>query len=109
MTFEEYQKKAETFAIYKRIPGFEYLYPALGIAGEAGEVVEKLKKLFRRDELPTEEAKTEIKKELGDVLWYTSQIATELGLSLGDVADNNISKLEDRKSRGTLHSTGDNR
>ncbi len=110
MNFDEYQKKAQETAVYKRITGFEYLYPALGLAGESGEVIEKLKKLFRKDEAPSAEALQEIKKEIGDVLWYVSQIATEMKLSLGEIAAGNIEKLKDRKERGVLHAAGgDNR
>lgn len=109
MNFNEYQKLAKEMAIYKRIEGFEYIYPALGLAGESGEVIEKLKKAFRKDEALKSEDRDNLKKEIGDVLWYLSQIATELNLSLGEIADLNIKKLQDRKKRGVLHSTGDNR
>jgi len=109
MKFDEYQKKADGTALYKRIPGYEYIYPVLGLAGETGEVVEKFKKMIRADEALTDDKKIEIKKELGDVLWYLSQIGTELGISLEEIALANLEKIEDRKKRGVLHSSGDNR
>ena len=63
------------------------MFPVLGLVGEAGEVAEKIKKVLRDNEGKIEEEqKKEIKKELGDVLWYLSQLATELGLSLTDIA-----------------------
>lgn len=82
----------------------------MGLAGEAGEIAEKIKKVLRDDNgLITNEKKQEIKKELGDVLWYVSQIATELGLSLEESASFNIEKLTSRKERGKLQGSGDDR
>ena len=101
----EYQNKAKKFAQYPK----GYIYPVLGLAGEAGEVVEKFKKLFRSQIQPSENDKIEISKELGDVLWYVATICTELGLSLQDVADKNIEKLESRLERGVINGKGDNR
>lgn len=87
-----------------------YIYPILGLVGEAGEVAEKIKKVNRvgRSEFTDEERK-EILKELGDVLWYMSQLSTELGLSLEEVASKNIEKLQSRLKRGVINSDGDNR
>ena len=109
MTFDEYQKLSKGTAQYSDfIPAWIYL--ALGLAGESGEVVDKLKKVARNhDGNFTEESKLEIQKELGDVLWYISQLCEELGLSLGEVAEMNRAKLEDRKARGVIRSRGDNR
>jgi NTP pyrophosphatase (non-canonical NTP hydrolase) len=109
MNFEEYQKKSRKTAKYPDA-GSNFIYPTLGLSGEAGEVAEKIKKVIRDDGgevLP--EKKAEIEKELGDVLWYVSQIATELGLELETVAAKNIEKLYSRLERGTLHGSGDNR
>lgn len=109
MTFEEYQKKSRKTAKYPDA-GSNFIYPTLGLAGEAGEVAEKIKKVIRDDGgevLP--EKKKDIEKELGDVLWYVSQIATELGLSLEEVAEKNIEKLYSRLERDKLHGDGDNR
>lgn len=104
MDFDEYQGKAKETAIYPR--EHAVFYPALGLSGEVGELNNKIKKRMRDGrELDLED----MKGELGDVLWYLSQVATDLGLSLDDVARSNIEKLRSRKERGVLHGSGDNR
>ena len=109
MTFEEYQKLSRQTAIYPN-KDHNFIYPTLGLTGEAGEVAEKIKKVLRDHQgMMTEEKREEIKKELGDVLWYVAQIATELGLPLDEVAKNNIEKLFSRMERGKLQGEGDNR
>jgi NTP pyrophosphatase (non-canonical NTP hydrolase) len=109
MNFEEYQKKSRKTAVYPKI-GESFVYPALGLGDEAGEVLGKIKKIFRdKNGVVDEATKKEIKKELGDVLWYLSQLSTELDLSLDDIAQANIEKLQSRLERGTLHGNGDNR
>jgi NTP pyrophosphatase (non-canonical NTP hydrolase) len=109
MTFEEYQKESRKTAIYPNA-GSNFVYPTLGLAGEAGEVAEKIKKVIRDDNgIVSEEKKQEIKKELGDVFWYVAQIATELDLNLDDVARANLEKLFSRMDREKLNGSGDNR
>lgn len=109
MTFEEYQKQADSTAMYPNI-GDNFIYPTLGLAGETGEVVEKVKKIIRDDgSAVSEEKKEEIKKELGDVLWYIARLSAELGFTINEVAELNIKKLNSRKERGVLHGNGDNR
>lgn len=109
MTFKEYQKISRRTAIYPNA-GENFIYPVLGLCGEAGEVAEKIKKILRDDGgVVSEEKKEELKKELGDVLWYISQLATELGVSLEDIAQANLKKLLSRKKRGALKGSGDNR
>jgi len=109
MTFDEYQKLTGKTAIYPDI-GKGFVYPTLGLVGEAGEVAEKVKKIFRdQGGIVTDEKKEEIKKELGDVLWYLSQVSHEFGLSLDEVARFNIEKLNSRKERGKISGDGDNR
>ncbi len=113
MELNDYQKKARETALYPRV-GNNFIYPALGLAGETGEVVEKIKKLMRNDgvETPdkvTPEKRDEIVKEMGDVLWYLSQLASELDVDFSLVAERNIEKLSSRKERGMIHSEGDNR
>lgn len=109
MNFEEYQKQSRKTAIYPRA-GNNYIYPTLGLANEAGEVVGKVKKVIRdKNEIMDEEEKTAIAKELGDVLWYIAQIATELNLSLDEIAKKNIEKLSSRLNRGKIGGNGDNR
>ncbi len=109
MDFEYYQKKSRETAIYKN-KGNNFIYPTLGLAGETGEVAEKIKKVLRDDDgIMTKEKKEEIKKELGDILWYLSQLATELNLSLDKIAKFNLEKIFSRKKRGKLHGSGDDR
>lgn len=109
MTFDEYQKQSRKTAKYPNI-GKNFVYPTLGLAGESGEVAEKIKKVLRdKNGIIDETTRAEITKELGDVLWYLSQIASELGLPLENVASENIKKLFSRKERGKLGGNGDNR
>ncbi len=109
MTFDEYQKLSRETAIYPD-KGKNFVYPTLGLIGEAGEVAEKIKKILRdKNRTINKETKKELAKELGDVLWYLSQLITELNLSLDKVASLNIDKLSSRKERDILHGSGDNR
>ena len=90
--------------------GNNFIYPVLGLCGESGEIAEKIKKVIRDEGgVASDLKKEEIKKELGDVLWYISQIATELGLSLDAVAKANIEKLQSRLERNKISGSGDNR
>ena len=87
-----------------------YIYPALGLAEEAGEVAGKYAKAVRDNAgVIDEERKKEIIKELGDVLWFVSELCTNLGVALSDVAQKNLDKLASRKERGMIHGSGDNR
>lgn len=109
MTFREYQEKSRKTAIYPNL-GFNFVYPTLGLVGEAGEVAEKMKKVLRDKEgVMTDEKRLELKKELGDVMWYIAQLATELNLDMNDIAQTNIDKLYSRMDRGVLHGSGDER
>ena len=113
MQFSIYQTDSRITAKYPNI-GHNFIYPTLGLVGEAGEVAEKIKKLIRDSgvEDPTlvsDSDRQEIKKELGDVLWYLTQIATEFGIELSDVAETNLAKLKSRMERGQLGGNGDNR
>ena len=104
MEFNEYQKLARTTAVYPE--QYKIMYPALGLAGEVGEVCEKIKKHFRDD---TPLNKEELKKELGDVLWYLAIVSEDCGIELDDVAVTNYLKLKSRKERDVIHGSGDNR
>lgn len=109
MDFETYQKNSRKTAVYPKI-GYNFIYPTLGLAGESGEVVEKIKKLIRdKNGVVDEKAKQEITEELGDVLWYLSQLATELDLSLDEIASENLQKLFSRLERNKIQGDGDNR
>jgi len=109
MNFTVYQKRARKTAIYPNL-GNNFIYPTLGLTGEAGEVAEKIKKVLRdKNGLIDKNTRQELKKELGDVLWYLANLATEVGLSLEEIARTNLKKLASRKKRGKLHGSGDNR
>jgi len=109
MNFNEYQQKARQTAIYPNRDN-NFIYPTLGLVGEAGEVAEKIKKVIRDNNgIITQEKKEEIKKELGDVLWYIANLAHELNIDLEDVAGSNIEKLFSRMERDKVHGDGDNR
>lgn len=110
MNFDEYQKRASETAGYPEPGGHGFIYPTLGLAGEAGEVAEKIKKVIRDEGGVISDVKRlEIQKELGDVLWYVSEIARQLAIKLDDVATQNIEKLASRKARGVISGSGDNR
>lgn len=109
LTFTEYQKKARETAVYPDI-GNNFVYPTLGISGEAGEISEKVKKILRDDDgVISEETKQELIKEIGDELWYLANFSEEIGVDLGEVAEQNLKKLSSRKKRGKLQGSGDNR
>jgi len=104
-----YQEKACETAIFPKNKAMEYL--TLGLTGEAGEIANKVKK-FIRDGAAQDEylaKRIEIGYEIGDVLWYCAVLAEELDMNLGHIMENNLQKLADRKSRGTLSGSGDNR
>ena len=102
MYLSQYQAKAKETAIYPEDKALEYL--ALGLTGEAGEVANKVKKVIRDGSSPDN-----IIHELGDVLWYLAMLSTELGYSLDTIADKNLWKLANRKTRNVLGGSGDNR
>mgnify|MGYP000536522891 CR=1 FL=1 len=106
--FNAYQRMAAKTAIYP--DEHRILYPALGLAGEAGEVANKVKKLIRDgpDGRP-EDWREQISSEIGDVLWYCAALATDLNLTLGMIASLNEKKLSARKRAGTLGGSGDER
>jgi NTP pyrophosphatase (non-canonical NTP hydrolase) len=99
----EYQDMAAATAIYKT--EHQVIYPALGLAAEAGEVANKVKKILRDGKFDREG----ISDEIGDCLWYIAALCRDLNVDLSEVAKNNISKLRDRKERGTLKGSGDKR
>ena len=109
MDFDNYQKEARKTAIYPN-KGQNFIYPTLGLVGESGEVAEKIKKILRdKNGYLDKKSKLAIKKELGDVLWYLSNLCDELGFSLNDVAKKNLEKLNLRLTRDKISGSGDDR
>jgi NTP pyrophosphatase (non-canonical NTP hydrolase) len=104
MEFKQYQSLAKTTAIYPE--NARITYPCLGLAGEVGEVCEKVKKHIRDGRVLDKE---DLTKELGDVLWYLSALAGDLGIDLEDVAKTNYEKLKSRMERNVISGSGDNR
>lgn len=108
MTFDEYQKKARETAFYPQ--HLKVIYPVIGLAGETGEVCEKVKKVLRDKQGHFDaEAKDAIIKELGDTIWYLANICHDLEITLEEVASKNIEKLQARKDRNKLAGSGDDR
>ncbi len=108
MELADYQRLSRRTAEYPREAWLAY--PALGLAGEAGELAEHAKKAIRDDGAEiSAERRAAMSKELGDVLWYVAQLASELGLDLDDVAQQNLEKLLSRQRRGVLSGSGDDR
>ena len=109
MLISDYQRLSRRTATYPGA-GENIVYPTLGLAGEAGEVAEKVKKLMRDDGgVMSDERRAALAGELGDVLWYVAQVATEAGLDLAEVAQANLDKLLSRQERGVLSGSGDAR
>ena len=108
LKLREYQDKAVKTAIYGE--GSKINYPILGLVGEAGELANKYKKVLRDDNgILHPDKRAALADELGDVLWYVAALARDLGVSLDDVAKKNLDKLYDRKARGVISGSGDNR
>lgn len=107
-SFVEYQDKASETAIYSS--EWMILYPTLGLAGEAGELSNKVKKLLRdANGNVSEQARLDIMGEIGDVLWYVAALCNDLDASMEIIATENINKLQSRKRRGVLRGSGDTR
>ena len=107
----EYQKQARTTAIYPGKGGLMgKIYCGLKLAGESGEVAEKIGKVLRdNNSIFSPEKTLELAKEIGDVLWYIASLAHELGFELDQIAVMNLSKLKARANNNKLHGEGDNR
>ena len=109
MHANEYQDRALETAIYPN-RGDNFVYPALGLVGEAGEVADKLKKVIRDNNgVLTDAVKDAVAAELGDTMWYVAVLASELGYGLDEIMAKNLAKLNSRKERGMLSGSGDNR
>lgn len=103
MEIKQYQQQAYTTATET---SRNIYYMTMGLAGEAGEIANKVKKVMRDSRVIDRE---DLAKEIGDVLWYVAGICTVLDLDLNDVAEANLKKLADRKARGVISGSGDNR
>lgn len=110
MKISEYQSEAQKTAIFpNELPDFlevGQVYTVLGQSGESGEIQEKMKKAIREDD---ETYIEDMRSEVGDVLWYLSQVCEEFDWEMEDIAEENIEKLQDRRERGQLTGEGDNR
>ena len=109
MQANEYQTGALQTAIYPNASN-NFVYPALGLVGEAGEVADKLKKVIRdNDGVLTDPVRDAVAKELSDVCWYVAVLAWELDYTLEEIMQMNLDKLRSRADRGVLGGSGDNR
>lgn len=113
MELNEYQKKAAKYDLSEATTDLKavgFIEKVLGLAGEAGETADKIKKVLRdKNGVLSDEDKGLITKELGDTLWYIASIARYLGVPLSEVASGNIDKLESRYQRDVIHGEGDKR
>lgn len=108
LDFDTYQAHATETAIYP--DNLKIMYPAMGLAGEVGEVLNKIKKIYRDEQGQLSDAKREeLTKEVGDCLWYIAALCTDLDISMGHAAEGNFRKLIDRMNRGVIGGSGDNR
>tara|TARA_R100001510_G_scaffold47318_1_gene44595 strand:- start:40 stop:396 length:357 start_codon:yes stop_codon:yes gene_type:complete len=103
MDMDDYQKSAAETAIYSG--KHAVIYPALGLAAEAGEVANKVKKILRDGDFD----RKAIADEVGDCLWYIAALCRDLNINMNDVARANLTKLQDRQKRGVISGSGDKR
>lgn len=106
MNADDYQEECHATAIYPADQGV--LYTLLGLGNEAGEAQGKYKK-YIRDNMNWPDVRENLISELGDVLWYCAELATNLEVSLSEVMSRNLLKLQSRQTRGTLSGSGDSR
>jgi len=107
MELNEYQDKTAETAAYPHIGNQPFVYPAMGLAGETGEILNKIKKIYRdQGGFLSDEVREKLGDEIGDVLWYVAQLATSLELELNEIALDNLAKLKSRKERGVLGGSG---
>ena len=108
LDFDQYQKEAAETAIYPT--RYSIIYPAMGLANEAGEVLGKIKKVLRDSNGDfTVEQRLKIGDEVGDVLWYIAALCEDLGTPMSLIANKNLNKLSSRKERGKLGGSRDDR
>lgn len=108
VSFEEYQSESAKTAVFPEDKALTYL--TLGLTGEAGEFADKVKKIIRDSEGEiSPELRELLLKELGDVLWYLTQLCSYFNVSLSEVASMNLAKLFKRMANGTINGSGDER
>ena len=108
MNFTEYQNKAKETSRYPET--YRVIYPAMGVSGEAGEIANKVQKLMRdKNMILEDEDRRSLALELGDVLWFISALAGDLGYDMETIAKMNIQKLADRNARNVIGGSGDTR
>lgn len=105
MTFAQYKKFVESTIKYPK----GWIYPALALAEEAGEVAGKFAKLLRHGGADDYVFRSKVAKELGDVLWNLTALAHEISFDLETIAIRNVEKLKERQAKGTIHGSGDDR
>lgn len=110
MDLDGYQYEAHETSYNTMIGNDPLLYPVLGLCGESGELANKVKKIYRDSGgYPSIDERNAVIDELADSLWYIAEIATQLNVSLSDVASANLEKLRNRQQRGVIGGSGDNR
>lgn len=108
MHLDAYQAEASSTAIYPK--QFSIMYPSLGLAAEAGEVANKVKKIYRDNGgLIDDQIRQAVADEVGDVLWYVACLSKDLNIPLSEIAQRNLDKLKSRLERGVIGGSGDNR
>lgn len=107
-SLDEYQAFVRSTKVYDK--EYKLVYPVLGLVNEAGEVAGKIKKLMRDDNGQLSQERFEdIISELGDVLWYVTAVADDLGVTVSDIFYENFTKLKSRQERGMIKGSGDHR
>lgn len=117
MDLNDYQNRALESSLFSakfapKVRGFDFwrCYCGLGLAGEAGEYANKLKKVYRDNNgIVTEDKRRALMKELGGALWYIAAAADSIGYTLDEVACTNLETLQERLEKGTLQGDGDDR
>ena len=106
LDFNKYQIETRKTKIYSD----DIIYPSLGLSGEVGELMNQIKKIYRDDNGKISTVrKTDLKKEIGDVLWYLARVADDLDIDLTEAVEINLDKLSSRMDRGKIGGSGDNR
>ena len=107
MTFHDYSWAARSTAKYSGISAWDGVeYNTLKLSGEAGEIADIVGKIKGKGTVATPEQRAKLKLELGDVLWHLTNLALDLGLTMDEVAEANLAKLNVRNERGDILGDG---